>query len=305
MKKLFSLIALVGMIAACTPEEVESAFKLSGGRVIVNVEVVDLINGGDYTGQYTVSSPFGTVSGNTITYQAEENQPVNAANYVVTVSGPKLAKDYTANFAVPAVLAGGEAILKVVVPVGEPLNGYTIEDVEGKATSREVINYLINKSYPTHNYSHAGVDFWYYNDTEFKLDAVVNYLLEFPYVQFISPVDNKLHGFEGIVQTHMDNYEGALMWDGEDRDLKFTVSAYSMWNVIQTVTHNYLPVTVTATKGSEKYVLGSFTVDYVYSSEAEPHELAYPGHEGHYHAGHGHDAHGTKPNAGGGMSMND
>ena len=40
MKKLFSLIALAGVIAACTPEQVDTAFKLAGGKVTVNVEVV-------------------------------------------------------------------------------------------------------------------------------------------------------------------------------------------------------------------------------------------------------------------------
>ena len=50
MKKFFSLIALVGVIAACTPEQVDTAFKLAGGKVLVNVEVVDIINGGTYSG---------------------------------------------------------------------------------------------------------------------------------------------------------------------------------------------------------------------------------------------------------------
>ncbi|MBR4525241.1 MAG: hypothetical protein IKP15_06815, partial [Bacteroidales bacterium] len=63
MKKLFSLIALAGVIAACTPEQVETAFKLAGGKVTVNVEVVDIITGGNYAGAYTVASNFGTVSG--------------------------------------------------------------------------------------------------------------------------------------------------------------------------------------------------------------------------------------------------
>ena len=50
MKKLFALLALAAAMLACTPEQVETAFKLAGGKVLVEVEVVDIINGGAYSG---------------------------------------------------------------------------------------------------------------------------------------------------------------------------------------------------------------------------------------------------------------
>ena len=318
MKKLFSLIALAGVIAACTPEQVDTAFKLAGGKVTVNVEVVDIINGGTYTGAYTVSSTFGTVSGNQIVYQAAESSPVAAGDYTVSVSGPQLAKTYSSNFTVPAVLAGGEAEINVVVPVGEPLNGWTVEaqmDRENAEVWYEY-GYLVNTHYPTHAYSHEGIETWYYNNTEYILEGSVEYTWE-RYGATSNKVDNKIVGFEGIVDKVENSLLGRFMWDGGERTYNFTVSAWAMWNVVQTVGHAAIPVLVWAYKdanengeedaGEEHLDLGSMDFEYVSFLNIQAVELPYPGAPGHahYHAGHGHDAHGSAANAGGGISFNE
>ena len=308
MKKFFSLIALVGVIAACTPEKIETAFKLAGAKVTVIVDVRDIINGGAYTGSYEVSCPIGTkTADNTYVIQADESQAITSANYEIKVTGPKLAKEYSSNFAVPSVLAGGEAVIRVVVPVGEPWNGYALDVIEGDATRRTVINYLVNEAYEKYEYSHSGLDFWYYNNTEYRIPAHVDYYMEDD-AYILAPLDNNILGFEGRVQSVMDEYTAGYEWNGDDYELDFEVSAYAMWNVLQTVSHLVLPVTVKAQKGTETPIeLGSFSVDYVNYSVAEPIELPYPlapGHA-HYHQGHGHDAHGSMPNAGGGMSDNE
>ena len=180
MKKFISLIALVGIIAACTPEKIDTAFKLAGAKVTVNVEVVDLINGGKYAGSYDVTSTFGTVSSDkaTITYQAPEDKPISAGDYTVTVTGPKLAKDYSAKFSVPAILAGGEATIHVVVPVGEPINGWEPDyDYDfDNMTDGETTYFLKNESgYDKYAYSHNGIDEWYYNNSEYRLEGVALY----------------------------------------------------------------------------------------------------------------------------------
>ena len=305
MKKLFSLIALVGMIAACTPEQVETAFKLSGGKVIVEVEVVDIINGGAYTGTYTVNSTFGTVSGNKITYQADDSLPVTAGTYQVTVTGPKLKDEgYTSSFAVPAVLAGGEAIISVIVPVGEPLNGWTITPKEGTAVVNEpTVKYLVATHYAPHDYSHDGINTWYVNNTEFLLEGNVNYEKE-SYAVGHDLDDKNILGFEGKVTEFYQNMIAADKKEPVKDTYHFTVDAYAMWNLTQKVTSVTMPYTVIAEKGTDTQTLGSFKIERINGQVIERHVIAYPGAEAHYHAGHGHDAHGTMPNAGGGMAIN-
>ena len=318
MKKLFSLIALAGVIAACTPEQVDTAFKLAGGKVTVNVEVVDIINGGTYTGAYTVSSTFGTVSGNQIVYQAAESSPVAAGDYTVSVSGPQLAKTYSSNFTVPAVLAGGEAEINVVVPVGEPLNGWTIESMLDQENAVVWIEYgyLVNTHYPTHAYSHDGIESWYYNNSEYLLEGSVDYTWE-RYGATSNKVDNKIVGFEGIVDNVENELLARYMWRGGERTYTFTVSAWAMWNVVQMEGHVATQLLVWAYKdanengeedaGEEHLDLGSMDFEYVSFLNIQAVELPYPGAPGHahYHKGHGHDAHGSAANAGGGISFNE
>ena len=319
MKKFFSLIALVGVIAACTPEQVDTAFKLAGAKVTVDVEVIDIINGGAYTGAYTVSSNFGTVSGNTITFQAGDSEAVAGGEYTVSVSGAELAKTYTSSFLVPAVLAGGEARVKAIVPVGEPINGWTVDCVQGEWEDDEpVVAYLVNTHYPTHAYSHEGVTSWYYNNTEFAIPGTVDYTYEFT-LTALNVKDNNILGFEGQVERMAEIVENYFAWycGVYEETFPFTVSAWAMWNVTQTTYTATCPFQVIAFKdanengkadASEESVdLGSFDLYEVYAEDVEYHELPYPGAPGHahYHQGHGHDAHGSAANAGGGLAINE
>ena len=305
MKKFISLIALVGAIAACTPEQIETAFKLDGATVIVEVEVLDIIHGGAYTGEYTVESTIGTVSGNKITYQAAESQPVAALEGCeVTVKGPKLAAEYTSSFAVPAVLAGGVANITVVVPVGEPENGWTFTCKEGTPVVNEpTVKYLVATHYAPHDYSHDGINTWYVNNTEFLLEGDVNYERE-SYAIGSDLDDKNLLGFEGKVTDFYQKLFAQYDKDPVKESYHFTVDAYSMWNLTQKITSETMPYTVIAEKGTEKHTLGSFKLEFINGQVIERHVIAYPGAEAHYHAGHGHDAHGTMPNAGGGMAIN-
>ena len=316
MIKLFSLIALVGVIAACTPEQIDTAFKLAGGKVTVNVDVIDIINGGAYAGTYTVNSNFGTVSGNTITYQAGDSQGIAAGDYTITVSGPKLAKDYTASFAVPEILAGGEAVIRASVFVGEPLNGWTVfadyNDDDVVVTTEQF--FLANNHYPTHAYSHDGIENWYYNNSEFMLEGSVDF--EFAYADWAisNVVDNQILGFEGVVDKEADSWFDPMMFDAT---YNFTVSAWAMWNVVQTNYRFTVPFTVYAFKDADEdgevgaseeiLELGSFVLDELDTATIEVHELPYPGapSHSHYQHGHGHNAHGAMANAGGGISYNE
>ena len=310
MKKLFTFIVLAAFFVACTPEKIETAFKLAGGKVIVNVEVVDIINGGAYTGPYDVKSNVGTVSGNQIIIQAIESQPLPSGKFQVTVSGEKLAKDYSSDFVVPDVLAGGEAIIKVVVPVGEPQNGWTVDwavDEDNIVENDPTIEYLVNEHYLKHSYSHDGIDSWYFNNTEFKIPGTVEYKLS-SYALLSDVVDNNILGFEG--EATRLGQELFAAYDKEDvpEVFDFTVSAYAMWNITRTITSVVKPYLVFATKeGEQKQDLGSFKLEHITANLVEYHELPYPGapSHAHYELGHGHDAHGSMPNAGGGLSYNE
>lgn len=330
MKKIFSLIALVGIIAACTPEQVRTAFSLSGGKVLVNVEVVDIINGGTYSGpvdirfmnggmDITEQGIFVPITGggpHAYMVQADESMAVAGGDYGIVVKGEKLAQDYSSAFVLPAVLAGGEAEVKVIVPVGEPLNGWTpnVQFDEINAKKWNEILFLANSEYPTTEYSHAGIDSWYYNNSEFLLDADVKYWLE-SYAASSNKVKKEYLGFEKVVDTVEEALLAEYPWDGEEKMFSFKVSAWAMWNVTQTYAHDSCPVLVSVYKdannnkkldeGEKSVDLGGFTLEYVESSKVEPHELPYPGAEGHYTPRHGQDSHGEKPNAGGGMSVNE
>ena len=329
MKKFFSLIALVGVIAACTPEQVDTAFKLSGGKVLVDVEVVDIINGGAYAGDVNikflrggldVTSEFTQIVGagpHAYMYQADESQAVSANDYVVEVKGSELAKAYTSSMAIPEVLAGGEAAIRVIVPVGEPINGWTV-DVdydEDAADTGENVYFLVNTHYPTHAYSHNGIDTWYYNNSEYILEGSVDYVKAMS-DEVSNVVDHNYVGFEGCVERFSEDLEWNWPWY-RDRVYEFKVSAWAMWNVRQIDEWEEYPVKVIAFKdadedgeydASEEYLeLGGFDYRSVYTTQIRAFELPYPGAPGHahYHQGHGHDAHGAAANAGGGISYNE
>ena len=317
MKKFFSLIALVGVIAACTPEQVDTAFKLAGGSVTVNVEVVDLINGGLYAGSYKVTTPTiqgleKSVSGThdeKVVYAAGDSKPVLADDYSVTVSGPNLAKDYSAKFAMPAVLAGGEAVIRVIVPVGEPINGWTPDYAYDFSAMTEgySVYFLANNDYPKYAYSHGGIDEWYYNNTEYLLEGEVLYNLSF-YNDFpTNVVRHDYLGFEGILDNVLDYFTGGYYL--EDRVFHFFVSAWAMWNVTQTDYWMKVPFEVFVTNDTtgEKIILGTFDFTEVTTTAVEPHEIPYPLAPGHAHYVHGYGRvnHGEMPNAGGGISYNE
>ena len=328
MKKFISLIALAAFMVACTPEQVETAFKLAGGKVLVEVEVVDIINGGQYGGPVNIKffrggldvtqefTPIVGAGPHAYSWQAAESQAIPAGDYVVGVNGDNLAKEYTSNLAIPAVLAGGEAIVKVVVPVGEPINGWTVvlDDNGDPEDLDPQVSYLVNSHYPTHIYSHDGVDEWYYNNSEFAAPGTVDYEVWIT-ADILDKKDNGILGFEGMVDNACEALVAYYSYGPDERTYDFTASAWSMWNVTQRILYTIFPSIVYAFKDAdedgewdaseERLDLGTFKLKAGQALVVEYHELPYPGAEGHYTPGHGHDAHGTMPNAGGGMSIND
>ena len=198
--------------------------------------------------------------------------------------------------------------------LGEPQNGYTVDVDFNFLEDGEDYGYLDNKNYETYAYSHAGINTWYYNNTEYILEGTVTGDNIWWKYEVSNVVDHNYLGFEGIVDNVVEYYTDEYSWPFK---YNFYVSAWAMWNIRQINYWEKCPIVVFAWKDADEdgevdaneessYVeLGTLDVKYTETVELAPYELPYPGAAGHYHYGHGHDAHGTMPNAGGGISFNE
>ena len=329
MKKFFSLIALVGMIAACTPEQIQTAFKLAGAKGTINVEVLNL-NGTPYDGQFQISGQEGlpgvttNYSGNkaTIEFQLADSQAVESIiNLTLSASGPEIYVPAKSSVIVPKILAGGEAVLACTIKVGEQVGDwYLYEDMEYGDDVTEV-GFLVNSHYQVYEhaitYYASWIEFevpsWYVNNS----DLILKGTCEIPILDGIvnnGVVTKDYAGFSNSIKEFVDEWA----WYMEDIELydetytyNFEVSGWAMWNVA--VVHNVYPVdfTLTAIKldddlnlTDEEIELGHANCD-IYDTMFGKVEQPYPGMPGHahYEEGHGH-GHGAE-NAGGGISFNE
>ena len=299
MKKIFSLIALVAVFAACQPEKVQTAFSVAGVTATINVSVYNVNTGALYTGQTSVTSTEGTVSGAngswTVAIEAPQSTGLTKHDVTLTVTGPKLAKAYPYTATVPNVLAGGHADINAIIVVGEDGDAYTYKLV-GTSTEKVTTVKLVNSHYPTH--SHAGDD-WYYNNSEFLLPCDIDYTVLSGSVILES---NYFLGFdEALAASYEKIYNTGKKT--ETKKLSEFVSAYAMWRATATYTVKTTPYTIKAKNvvtGAE-LTAGTLTVVEYSSTVAVIEEKAYPGADGSYVHGHGTDAHGGKANAGGGI----
>ena len=334
MKKFFSLIALAGVIAACTPEQIQTAFKLAGAKGTIEVEVVKL-SGDPIEGQFSIagfeSLPGSSIaySGNkaTITFQAGESTPIAQQQLTLTATGEQILKPVSTTVTVPDLLAGQTAMLSCKIRAGESLEGwYFYEDpVEGDAIVKS--GYLQNANYEKYSATHYDIPFWYVNNSEYILDGVAEIPYKIGNSAAYDIVKTDYAGFEEIyieslfglsekltVSEWLDYYlesYGEADIEEDVFEAPFQVSAWAMWNVyVDQATIPY-DVKLYAVKldeqgkeTDEKVVLASFKLDF-YDNYAGMIELAYPDAAGHYVQGHGHDSHGSAANAGGGISFNE
>ena len=334
MKKFFSLIALAGVIAACTPEQIQTAFKLAGAKGTIEVEVVKL-NGDPIEGQFSIagyeSLPGSNIaySGNkaTITFQAGESTPIAQQQLTLTASGEQILKPVSTTVTVPDLLAGQTAMLSCKIRAGESLEGwYFYEDItEGDAIVKTGL--LENANYAKYSATHYDIPFWYVNNSEYILDGVVEIPYKYGNSAAYDIVRKDYAGFEEIyldiflglsekiavsewLDMYLDSY-GEADIEEDVFEAPFQVSAWAMWNVYvdqATIPYDVKLMAVKLDENGketdEKIELASFKVDF-YDYDAGMIELAYPDAAGHYVKGHGHDAHGTAANAGGGISFNE
>ena len=332
MKKFFSLIALVGIIAACTPEQLGTAFKLAGAKGTINVEVLNL-DGTPYAGTFTLSgyenlpgveAPVVTGNTATINFQLGDSQAIESViDLTLTANGPLIYRPASAKVRIPKVLAGGVAELACTIKVGENVDGWFVyEDYDFPDVDNYRVGYLVN----THGYSvyeHSvtipvnwldiEIPSWYVNNS----DQILTGNVDIPYAigyELDSIETNDWAGFDltlkGCVNAWRDDWEEEEVVEGE-APYTFNVSGWAMWNVfvVQDVYPlelylNAIKLDDNAELTDEEIELATATVNY-YVTWAGAVEMAYPGMPGHAHYeykhGHGHGG----DNAGGGISFNE
>lgn len=291
MKKLFSLLALVGVFAACQPEELETAFEVSDAVATITVATIDINTGNNVDATISASDAAATVAGNVVTLKGS---PALTAR-TVTVTASYQGKDYSTSVNVQALLAGGKASYNADIYVGVPVAEQTITYSLVSEESSVSDPVFFTKADGHALVDHAG-KYWAENLTEFLLKGEVTWTnvtgSEFVSSECTDPV------FDQIVKLYADAVKDASKVTETPDVLEITVSAWAYYTVYQTVT------TTVQTYGvfADGVQVGSVVVNN-YSSAVKYEEIANPMGHGHYQQGHGHagHGHGDGGNAGGGI----
>jgi len=288
MKKFFSLIALVGVFAACQPEDLSTAFSLGNAEATIKVKVINTIDGVDVTNQ-------SSITGNTVA-PSEAGIP----RQDITVSATYQGATGSTTLTIGPVLGGAKATYNVVVYIPGSIGDYTISTKAGDAVEEVTLQWL--KDTATHgvSYEHGGYNMWLENANEFILVDTATYMeydgSENTNVKVLDPA------FKSVVEN-IANTESSIA--ESEMEEEFTVSAWAYYNFFNVITTTTKPIQIIATPNGnaptvgENGVIGTFD-EVTKSSEAGVIEFAHPDHAGHYEAGHGH-GHGAGNNAGGGL----
>ena len=344
MKKFFSLIALVGIIAACTPEQLGTAFKLAGAKGTINVEVQNL-DGTPYAGQFTLSGyesipgvEAPVISGNkaTINFQLADSQSIdNAITVTLAANGPKILKAATSQVIVPKVLAGGVAELGCTIKVGENVDGYYIDSdyLMFEDIVEFDVAFLANSHYAT--YTHSATDYaidwlfwdiidedivipsWYVNNSDQILSGTVDVPYKYGY-QLEDAEVNDLAGFSHTIKAFVDEWaeiqdyydEGVVV---EPYPYPFQVSGWAMWNVwVAQYAHPILGYLYAYELDKDNNIIDeenpvvlATAEGLAWESDWNKVELPYPGMPGSAHYEYGHGHGHGGDNAGGGISFNE
>lgn len=293
MKKFFSLIALVGLFAACEPEQIMTAFEVDDAVATINVKVVDVLTGDDVTSVATITASKGTVANGVVTVTGDPAIQAQDITVTATYNGSTASMPVPVNY----ILAGGKAEYAVTLVVGTPVDGYEFECGQAAAGQKVVITSYLGTA--DHNYSHAGLEKWVMNPTEFMLKGVVTY--DSLVGQAVEDLE-AVAGFENVVNALAEAYHQGVTQSKKAFEIK--VSAYSWYTAYSQISITAYPFAVKAVKDGKSEVVGTFNV-VLYGTTANYKEIAIPagyhGH-GHYVQGHGHaHADGSYPNAGGGI----
>ena len=304
MKKFFSLIALVGVFAACQPEELKTVFESAPAQLTIKVgKVYNAVNGADLT---AVATKDGDVVINGTPAIAKGSQKMGASWGGVR---SEVNVDY------PDIVADTDPMTITAADIWIPGNkgNYKIEVKEGPATETEEVSYLINAKY-----SHNDAT-WFENANDYVL------IDTYTYPEYSgSELDGAYTVIEDVFEADVEVAYNAKKDDkieSEDKEGTVKVSAWALYNVKLTTVTKVTEMQVIATPdpaGSAPTVgtngngiVGTFKVKSMVATP-EKVEVAHPGHATHYVAptgdeeatGHGvhHGTHGDGSNAGGGFA---
>ena len=308
MKKFFSLIALVGVFAACNPEDLTTYFTVTPATVTLTANAVSAAPGFSESAVTYTPSKVQTVSGTETTPSIAPGQFTVSASY-------EGANSETQTVAYPRVLGGADLKLNVTLTIPYSIPGYKIEIVKAESES-ELTWKCLEAAAHGHGVTTKTVE---YDGEEYEIPMLENaneFTLTDTYKVESYTGQELVPGSKVIANEDFAEYVEHA-WDNASADKiektvvekEFTVSAWAIYNVlgvIETVTDTY---EVVATPDAntpalpDGGVVGSFQIRKK-NSGSQFFEFAHPNHASHYEAGHGH-GHGNGSNAGGGLVEQD
>ena len=289
MKKFFSLIALVGVFAACQPEKLTTAFEVAPAQATINAKVVDILTGEDVTSAATITSET-TLTG---------TPALAAQDY--TVSATYKDGKGSATVHINALRPGGKANYSVVIPVGGTILDYEL-NVETEVTPGTPS--LLQLAGANLHYEGA---MWAENASEFILKDSATY----PDYEGVDVDPESLDILEPTFESDIILVASAISSNynpmvESKATIDYTISAWSLYNVFATITPADVLFKITATRTrDDARIVGENGVIATMEgktkvSQAEWEEIQHPDYAGHWAPGHGHGEK-TGPNAGGGL----
>lgn len=292
MKKFFSLIALVGVFAACQPDDLKTVFQSFPAQLTINVsKVTNSINGADVTGAASTTSFSATGTPAIAAGSATVSATYNGATGQTTV-------DY------PAILADtAPVVMSAPVFIPGNLGDYIITvEQETDYENAEIVKEYILAEAKSHGYDHAG-SLWVANASDYILSDSFTYKNASGTDEVSDPTIIE-PAFEDVVKVNWqavkDSAEGLVETPAAEPQ-EFTVPAWSLYKAVNTVCKAVVTYKVIATPNGnvpvvgDNGVVGTFTA-VTFMSAAKVDFMDYPGH-----SGHGHGGHGSGSNAGGGL----
>ena len=311
MKKFISLIALVGVFAACEPENLQTAFNVGNATATINVTVVSAAPGFD---QSAAQVTYAWSNGGT-TQSIEGNPSIAAGTVTVTATYEGSTASETVSF--PQIFAGMDAVLSATVFLPYNAGGYTLTFEPGDVKTVTTV-YGIEASAHGHGYKAAQtVTFDGEKYKVYMMENASEFILEDSYTwtsyKGYETSDFKVLNEDFSVEAALA-YAAVAMGEGidkKDNKFEFSVGAWSLYNVINPevktyTTYNIVAIPDEGSNNPEIPAVATFVVCEI-SSACGSVEMAHPDHASHYipHAGHythdGHALHGNNNNAGGGI----
>jgi len=314
MKKFISLIALVGVFAACEPENLQTAYTVANATATINVTVVSAAPGFD---EKAAQVTYAWSNGGT-TETIEGNPSIAAGS--VTVTATYAGSTATETLSFPQIFAGMNAHFTATLFIPYNSGDYTLS-VKTDKTSQAIEVYGLQAAAHGHGYAKmqevevGGMKFnvkMMENASEFILED--SYTFEtFKGIALAKSLSIKNDDFKDAATNVYNAFVKANITGivPTKHEYGFAVGAWSLYNVVNPVitTTADMVIVAAAKDGSNNPMIpevATFAIK-MKSSLCTAVEKAHPDHASHYvpHSGNythdGHAIHGDNNNAGGGI----